>query len=420
MKKTNIQIIPGILQGKVEAPPSKSITHRLLIIGALSSKECTIHNPLFCEDTEITLQGLVKLGYVFEVSQDSILFTGYRENVNKPVEIFVGNSGTSARFLTALASFLPGDCVIDGVSRMRQRPMSPLIQALQKMGADIEHNSGYLPLRIKGGYLTGGRVIVDSTYSSQFLSAMLLIAPYLDQVSRIHFGNFTASKPYVDMTIALMRKAGITIEKHSNYYEVAALQRYSLGRMKVEGDYSNAAVFMVGATISGGRITLKNLLPNSIQGDRTILDILEATGTKIDVKHHEVLVARTQHEISSIQWNMKNCPDLIPPVSVVALFANGKSILRNVSNLRIKESDRLQAIMNNIEKLGGKAYLDGNDLIIEPQPLHAAMLPTYKDHRIAMSFAMAGLKIPGIAIENSECVKKSYPNFWDDFKLLIK
>lgn len=412
------KIPPGKLHGVVNAPSSKSITHRLLIIGALSGKECTIQNPLFCEDTQITIEGLKKLGFEMETVLDSILFTGSRRNVKQPVEIFVGNSGTSARFLMALASLLSVDCIIDGSPRMRQRPMAPLIQALQKMGAHIEHRSGYLPIAIKGGNLKGGRIQIDSTYSSQFLSAMLLIAPYLKDISRIYFGSPVASKPYVDMTVALMRKAGIALKEEQNYYEIPSPQTYSNSQMQVEGDYSNTAPFMAGATITGGRIAFKNLSMDSIQGDEIILNILKNSGAKIDVRNHEIIV--TGNEIESIDLDMQNSPDLIPPVSVMALFAKAKSILHNVGNLRLKESDRLHAIMNNIKKLGGKAYLDRNDLIIEPQPLHGAMLPTYNDHRIAMSFAMAGLKVPGITIENSECVKKSYPNFWDDFKQLIK
>lgn len=407
-----------MLEGKIDAPPSKSITHRLLIMGALSGKECKIQNPLFCEDTEITLKALKTLGYETELMQDSILFAGYRKNVDKPVEIFVGNSGTSARFLTALVALLPIECIIDGFPRMRQRPMAPLIKALQKLGALIEHRSGYLPLSIKGGKLTGGGVQVESSYSSQFLSAILLIAPCLEQDCQIYFGNSVASKPYVDMTVALMRKAGIALEENQNYYEIPSSQAYSIEQMQVEGDYSNAAPFMAGATISGGRIAFRNLSADSIQGDKIILDILKGAGAKIDIRDREVLV--TGNEINSIDRDMQNYPDLIPPLSVMALFAKGKSILRNVGNLRLKESDRLKAIINNFEKLGGRAYLDGNDLILEPQPLHGAILLTYNDHRIAMSFAMAGLKVPDVIIENSGCVTKSYPNFWDDLKRLMK
>jgi len=414
----NFEIPTGTLEGSVKAPPSKSITHRLLIMGALSGKECLVHNPLLCEDTQITIEGLRKLGFEIEIVEDSILFKGSRKDVEKPVEIFVGNSGTSARFLTAVAALLPVRCTITGSPRMQQRPMLPLIDALQNMGAKIVHRSGYIPLNITGGNLAGGRIHVDSTQSSQFLSAILLIAPYLLEDSQIHFGDFVASKPYAEMTISLMKRAGVFINKNDDHYRVTSGQIYSTGIGSVEGDFSNSANFMIGAAVTGGRVEITNLSPDSIQGDKIVFEILSGAGARVVIQSSKIIVEGG--EISAIDWDMQHCPDLVPIVSILALFAKGASNLRRVANLRLKESDRLKAIIENINRMNGKAYLNRNDLIIEPQPLKNELLPTHNDHRIAMSFAMAGLKVPGVVIKNTECVNKSYPGFWDDFERLVK
>lgn len=417
-----IEITIGTLQGSITAPASKSITHRLFVMGALSGKDCLIRNPLFCDDTEITLLGLKKLGFEFEISSEGVHFLGNEEAIRgtSPIEIDVGNSGTSARFLTALAALLPGKYRIDGTARMRQRPMTPLLQALQKLGAEIEHQNGHLPLTIRGGSLTGGIVEIDTALSSQFLSALLLIAPYLVDDTTIHHGESISSKPYSDMTVNLMKKAGIQMSESEGKigYQIKAGQSYEVGEWVIEGDFSNAANFMVGAAISGGEIVVENLFPDSIQGDQIILEILQSAGADVTVSPERIKVIGG--ELTAIDWDMRHYPDLVPVVAVGALFARGISRLRNIANLRLKESDRLDAITANIRKLSGRAYLEENSLVIEPGPLQGAILPSYNDHRIAMSFAMVGLRVSGVEIQDAECVRKSYPNFWDNLLHLLK
>jgi 3-phosphoshikimate 1-carboxyvinyltransferase len=414
----NFEIPTGVLKGDVQAPPSKSITHRLLIIGALSGKEFLIRKPLFCEDTQITMDGLKTLGFEFVTTKEAVRFSGNRRDVKKAVEIYVGNSGTSARFLTAVAALLPVRCIIIGSSRMRQRPMLTLLDALINLGAKIENRSGYLPLKIFGGGLTGGEIRVDSSQSSQFLSALLLIAPYLSMDSHIYFGDSVASKPYAVMTVSLMGRFGISIEEGASQYRVACGQRYSNKGTGVEGDFTNAANFMVGAAISKGRVEISNLSNDSIQGDKIILKILRRCGAQIEVSDSEIIVEGK--DIRAIDCDMQYYPDLVPIVTVLALFAKGASSLRNVAHLRLKESDRLQTIVDNVRRMGGKAYLHHNNLVIDPRPLRGTPLSAFNDHRIAMSFAMTGLRVPGVTIEEPECVKKSYPHFWSDLKRLVK
>lgn len=412
------EIPTGVLNGEVNAPPSKSITHRLLIMGALSGSKFLIRKPLFCEDTQITMDGLRALGFEFVTTKESVLFSGNRMDVKKVVEIYVGNSGTSARFLTTVAALLSARCVINGSSRMQQRPMAPLIDALRTLGAKIESRSGYLPLKISGGVLTGGVIRIDSKQSSQFLSALLLIAPYLSMDSHIFFDDSIASRPYADMTVCLMRRFGISVEEMAFQYRIPRGQRYSNETIIVEGDFTNSANFMVGAAISRGRVEITNLSNDSIQGDKIVLDILRRYGAAIEVRDSGIIVEGK--DIEAIDFDMRRYPDLVPIISVWALFAKETSSLRNVAHLRLKESDRLQAIINNIGRMGGKAYVHQNNLVITPRSLKGTTLSANNDHRIAMSFAMTSLRVPGVAIEEPECVKKSYPHFWNDLKQLVK
>ena len=412
----------GRMAGTMEVPPSKSITHRLLVMAALSGRACRIRRPLFSEDTLVTWEGLRKLGFPVERDGDSFLFTGKPRTVSGsgdgPVKIDVGNSGTSARFLTALAGFLPGECVIDGNPRMRMRPMSPLIDALRSLGIEVLDDGGRLPLRIAGGTISGNTVEVDTSRSSQFLSALLLAAPLLPGGLRILHGGVEVSRPYSEMTIALMRRSGVGIRSEPGCIVVEGGAGYSVGDCMVEGDYSSASYFLIGAAITGGEMHVTNLARDSVQGDRVVLEILRDAGAVVSWRESGVLVASAR--LRGIDRDMGDCPDLDPAVAVLALFSSGASRLRNVMHLRFKESDRLEAIVGNIARMGGDARTDGRSLVVEPRLLHGAILPTFDDHRIAMSFALAGLVVPGVELDNPGCVKKSYPDFWRNFEAAVQ
>ncbi len=411
------QIQPGVMSGTMTVPYSKSLTHRLLVIGALSGNSCRIFKPLISEDTRITFHALQQMGFETHMEYGDFVFSGERKAQTVPVEIFVGNSGTSARFLTALAAFLPGVYRLDGTARMRQRPMRPLIQALQHLGAEIRHQNGFFPLEIHGGQMFGGEVTVDASQSSQFLSALLLVAPSLTKsLKMIHRGK-VSSMAYVEITLELLRQAGITVQVFPDYFEIPGRQQYRFSEWLVEGDYSSASYYLAGAAISGGTIRITNLQKNSVQGDREILHILEMAGAEVKWDGDTATVSGPASQ--AVDVDMLRYPDLVPAVAVLSLFARGTSRLRNVTHLRYKESDRIQAITENISLLGGNAFMDGPDLVIAPGSLHGATLPVFNDHRIAMSFALAGLRIPGVSIENPACVGKSYPDFWDDFERTV-
>lgn len=403
-------IQPGILKGELVAPPSKSISHRLLIIAALSGRKCQIGNFLKSEDTLITLHALQKMGFVLERRENRILFKGHREVPTQPVHIDCGNSGTSARLLTAVAAYLSGEFIITGSPRMQQRPMKPLIDSLIATGAHIDHQQGFLPITVHGGHLQGGEVEIDASLSSQFISALMLVAPCTRQGYRIVPQGIIASKAYLELTAQLLKKYGIENIYRDNCISVAGSQKYQMDQAIVEGDYSNISYFVTGAALSGGEVRIKGLAQDSAQGDRYILSLAEKAGAKVSWFKEWVQIKSDR--LSALDENLNDCPDLVPSLAVMALFSKGSSRFRNVGHLQYKESNRLAAIVQNIQKLGGRAVIENNDLIVQPATLKGTTLSSFKDHRIAMSFAMVGLRVPGITIEDPACVEKSFPKFW--------
>jgi 3-phosphoshikimate 1-carboxyvinyltransferase len=297
--------------------------------------------------------------------------------------------------------------------------MKPLLDALISLGASIDHSDGHLPLTLKKTNLHGGSVEIDASKSSQFVSALALISPLLPEAVTIRHHGKIASKPYLDLTLSLMQHAGIKMKINPEEISFSGNQFYQPMNTKVEGDFSSAGYFLVGAAITGGKVKCKNINPDSVQGDKVILDILKNCGAKLTA-HSDYIELQAANELSGLDMDMQNYPDLVPTIAVMCLFAQGKSCLRNILILRFKESDRIRAIIENIHRLGGHATLNGPDLIIKPGKLKGAELETYSDHRIAMSFAIAGLRIPGIKIINPSCVHKSYPDFWTHLEQLSK
>ncbi len=413
MNKEKFLTIPvGRFMGKISVPPSKSISHRALIMAALSGRPCVVENILASDDIAFTLNGLQKMGYLFRKKNQSVAFSGRQIKPEKAV-IHVGNSGTTARLLTAVAAIQGFPVHLDGDQRMRQRPMKPLLEALQRLGARVEHHQGGFPVTVLGDARLGGRVSLDASESSQFVSALMLIAPVTLRGIRIDIAAEIPSRSYVEMTEALMRDAGIYLEALPNAYKIPGEQIYRKDSWLVENDFSGAAYFCAAAAISGGRAALIQMPVNSLQGDRVIVEILSNAGTEICWSEQNLIVQAGK--ITGIEYDCQKCPDLVPTLAVTALFAEGRSVLRNIGHLKFKESNRIEAILNNIRLLGGKAWLENTDLIISPRELHGACLGSYNDHRIAMSFALAGLRVATVGIENPGCVSKSFPSFWNCF-----
>ncbi len=410
-------IHPGVMRGTLPAPPSKSVSHRLLIMGALSGSPCIIKNVLLSEDIGITLQALEKMGFQWTLHQNNLTFSGERKISAQPAEVFLGNSGTSARLLTAVAAALPGRYLFKAAPRMQERPMKPLLDSLIKLGADIEHSAGSFPLKISGSSLGGGEIAVDASVSSQFVSALMIIAPLTPNGLKILPLSPPVSEPYIQLTADLMQESGVeVIREHDSIY-IRGKQIYRFRQRRVEGDYSSASYFAVGAAISCGDVVIQNLNPQSAQGDRIILSLLQQAGARIEWNRRSVHI--TGAPLKGIDVDMKNHPDVIPSAAVMALFAETPSRLRNVQHLRFKESDRLQVLLDDIRLLKGDVSANGKDMIIKPKPLTGTLLPVHNDHRMAMSFALTGLKVSGVIIDNPDCVQKSFPQFWDYFDKLV-
>jgi 3-phosphoshikimate 1-carboxyvinyltransferase len=413
-----------------------------------SGEECIVRNPLQSDDLTITLNALQTMGYEARIANETgsgydVIFSGKRLAVQatpeEPARVYVHHSGTSARLLSAVAALQPFAVQIDGSPRMRERPMQELITPLTDLGANIQHTNGFLPLTMTKPITHGGRVRVNAEKSSQFLSALLLAAPLLEGSTEIIVEGDIASKSYSDMTIAQLREAGVDV--HVNVretatgsaitYTIAGSQHITQRVWDVEGDYSAASYPIAAAVIAGGSVTIPNLTQRSLQGDSAMLDIVRECGASVTWFDNAInapsssgvtIERKPDQPIFAINRDMNTCPDIVPTVAVLALFANDRSRLLNVAHLRYKESDRIHAIVSNIEAMGGCAFMDGDALIIEPRlaALHGAHIQTFDDHRIAMCFALAGLRVSGIQIENPACVAKSYPDFWRDFDALTQ
>ncbi|RPH52134.1 MAG: 3-phosphoshikimate 1-carboxyvinyltransferase [Desulfobacteraceae bacterium] len=410
-----IEIFPGINNRcEVSVPGSKSYTHRLLIASALSDGICTIKNCLRSEDTLLTLEALRKMGADIDDSAGEITVCGTKGDLkayNEPV--FLGNSGTSMRLLTGVAALGSGCYTLTGASRMSERPIGDLLDGLKSLGVDARslNNNGCPPLVIKGGKIMGGRIGLKCGLSSQFLSSILLIAPYTEKGVEIKVVEGPVSKPYIDMTIDIMAKSGVSVKRDGYLrFSVKGGGCYRAGNHYVEPDCSQAGYFWAAAAVTGAEIKVRGITKDSRQGDLNLTGLLEKMGCKIISEKDGISVRGGS--LVAIEADMADMPDMVPTLAVVASFAKGTTVIKNVGHLKEKESDRLLAVVNELSKTGIEAGCTETDLFIKGGAHRGAEIDTYNDHRIAMSFAIAGLKVPGVFIKNEKCVEKSFPDFW--------
>lgn len=412
------------VNARIRLPGSKSMTHRALIMAALSEGPWEIANPLRAEDTLFTAGAIEALGAAVEWRADSVRVAPPAYRWRRPDgPIFLGNSGTSARLLLAVFSAGTGTFVLDGTPRLRQRPVGPAAEALQKLGADMRWigEAGFLPVEINGKGLDPGNVFIDASESSQFLSGVLIAAPVARGKVGVEWSEPVASRPYLDMTLGMMKEAGIRFERQaSNRIIVPAPQVYAARSFTVEGDCSSASYFWGAAALTGGEVLTSPVSPSSLQGDCRFLGILEKMGCRILWNDDEVSV-RGPEKLTPIDIDMNEMPDMVPTLGVLCAFANGTSRIRNVAHLRIKESDRLDAVAAGLKVLGVEVRELPDGLIIHgcaPVKPPSGPVSAFDDHRIAMAFALAGLRLEGVVIEGAESVNKSFPLFWDIFESL--
>ena len=416
-----IEIKPGHVEDTtVCVPGSKSYTHRMLIAAALSDGACEVRNPLHSEDTLITRRCLSEMGVSIEEAPDHLRIQGTSGRLRSPENpVDLGNSGTSMRLMAAVAALGQGVCVLTGSQRMQQRPIQDLLVGLNQMGVGARsvNADGCPPIEVTGGGLKGGSVTIDCRISSQYLSALLMIAPFAKETVTITVSGGLVSRPYVDMTIAVMEEFGIAVDR--NGYErfvVTGGQAYRAGDHAVEPDCSQAGYFWAAAAISGAGVTVAGTSKTSLQGDVRFTECLAAMGCR--VAEHGGGIEVSGGPLTGVIVDMADMPDMVPTLAVVAAFARGTTVIENVAHLRAKESDRLGAVAAELMKMGIEADCTGSGLRIVGGNPQGAVIDTYNDHRIAMSFALAGLKVPSIKIQDETCVKKSFPNFWEVFKSL--
>jgi 3-phosphoshikimate 1-carboxyvinyltransferase len=405
---------PGNLE--VTAPPSKSYTHRALIMAALGSGQSTILNPLYAEDTLLTINALRMLGNPIEVNPDRVVIIGCNGKFNDPEKavLDLDNSGTSLRLIAPLALLCRHPVTLTGSRRMQKRPVGPLAQAIHALGGSVQFlkNEGYPPLRVSG-HLQGGTAVIEGSISSQFISSILIAAPYAATDTEVIIPSSPVSGSYLDITLEVMQAFGAGVKREGyTRFLVSNTRRYTGRTYAIEGDYSSSSYFFAIAAICGGRITVKNLEPGSVQGDRRFPDILASMGCTVTYSGHEVMVERSGR-LHGITVDMSTSPDTVQTLCMVAAMADTPTTIIGISHLKFKESDRITSTADRLKSLGGDVQVEDDRITINPAPLHGGVIDPENDHRTAMSFAVLGLCIGGITIINAECVNKSFPGFWD-------
>jgi 3-phosphoshikimate 1-carboxyvinyltransferase len=408
----------------IAVPGSKSITQRALIAAALAQGDSTLVGPLASEDTAYTSAALQAMGIEVVQGEDSWTVKGTGGRITTPAkEIFLGNNGTATRFLTSFVGLGQGAFTIAGEKRMEERPIGPLMKALAGWGVDIKSikGTGCPPLAIKASGIAGGETTLPEGKSSQYLSSLLLVAPYARKKAVLKVMGEVPSKPYVTMTLAVMRAFGAELKVNSelNHFEISP-GAYRPTTYQVEGDASSASYFFAVAALTGGRVRVKNVPSPSLQGDTALVEMLARMGCSVDYGNGITVIG--PKELRGVEVDMGNCPDVAPTLAIVAAHAKGRTVIRNIAHLRIKECDRITAVATELTKMGAKVEERPDALIIEgidaSGPLHGAEIDTYNDHRIAMCFGVAGLVTSGVKIKNRECVVKSFPDFWERFDWL--
>jgi 3-phosphoshikimate 1-carboxyvinyltransferase len=423
--KLEIKPTGGPVRGEILPPGSKSITNRALVCAALTDGTSVLTGALDSEDTRVMVEGLKQLGIAVEVSDrgETLQVTGC---AGKPpasqAEIFVGNSGTTIRFLTALVTLGEGKFRLDGIARMRERPIKDLADALNLLGAQVECEgaNGCPPVSVQAVGLTGGTTKVNGSISSQFLSGLLMAAPCARSQVTLEVAGTLVSVPYVSMTLAVMKAFGITAKADADYskIEIPAMGHYRSCDYVIEPDASAASYFWAAAAVTGGEVTVLGLNRESLQGDVKFVECLAQMGC--EVNYSEDSITLVGKPMRGIDIDMNAISDTVQTLSVVALFAEGTTRIRNVGHIRHKETDRIAAVATELRKLGATVVEHPEGLDITPGTLRGAEIETYNDHRMAMSFAIVGLVQPGVQILNPSCTAKTYPQFFDDLERLAR
>lgn len=423
MESLTLQPIAHI-EGTINLPGSKSVSNRALLLAALAKGKTRLTNLLDSDDIRHMLNALKALGVQYQLSNNNTVCDieglGGQFKTNSPLELFLGNAGTAMRPLAAALSLGSHDIVLTGEPRMKERPIGHLVDALRQGGASIDYleQTDYPPIRLRGGF-KGGNVAVDGSVSSQFLTALLMTAPLAEQDTTITIKGELVSKPYIDITLALINTFGGKIE-NQNYQQfvVKGGQQYqSPEKYLVEGDASSASYFLAAAAIKGGTVRVTGIGKNSLQGDIHFASVLEKMGAKI--RWGDDYIECERGSLKGIDMDMNTIPDAAMTIATTALFAKGDTVIRNIYNWRVKETDRLAAMATELQKVGAIVE-EGHDYlkVTPPQQLTTANIKTYNDHRIAMCFSLVALSDTPITILDPGCTAKTFPDYFDKLETL--
>ena len=436
-----VLINKSVVKGTVKAPPSKSMTIRALMCAALARGTSEVVHPLVSDDTNAAAEVLGKIGVKIEKGNDVWRVTGGSLHAS-PGDLYCGESATTLRFMTAICSLIPGKHTLTGGPSLMKRPVKSLVEALNKLG--VKYTLGGKttpPVTIEGGTMRGSNTEIAGNVSSQYISALLLISPFVEKEMNITLTTAMTSTSYILMTIWCLKKFGIKVGRWGNRF-VVRRQRYQPARIKIEGDWSSASYFLGLGAISPEGITVENIDAGTLQGDRVILEHIRRMGAVVKVGRNSITVS--EGKLKGIQADLTDCIDLLPTVAVLASLADGITELSGIGHARIKESDRVAAVMDGLKKLDIKATEDKDRMMItgkktpvkieegkaEEKPEEKIgepekevekgphVISSYGDHRIAMAFSIFGAAEGGVTIEDAECVTKTYPEFWQLFKAM--
>lgn len=417
-----INPIPHPLNATVRVPGSKSLTNRALLIASLANGTTHLTNTLFSDDSHYFAKALQTLG--FDVQLDEVKHAMTVKGLGgkipaKNAELFIGNAGTAARFLSAFLTLGNGEYILDGEPRMRERPIRDLVDSLTQLGAKLEPTNNCPPVKITANGLPGGKTTIAGDISSQFLSALLMVAPYAQTPIEVTLSTDLNSKPYVDMTIAIMKDFGVEIERNQYSRFTIHPSHYSpLSSYAIESDASAASYFFAAPAICGGTVKVENISRKSVQGDVGFLDVLHKMGCVITESDHSIMV-HGPSSIVGVDVDMRDIPDTAQTLAAVAPFADSPTRIRGIASARVKETDRVHATCVELDRLGVRVEEHEDGMTIYPvEKMRSASIQTYNDHRMAMAFSLIGLRFDGVTIENPACVSKTFPNFFDVLETL--
>jgi len=425
METYKVKTVDKPLSGTVVVPGSKSMTNRALLLAALSEEEAILQGVLFSDDSRHFLDCLVTLGYKLDINETekTVKLQGCGRNIpNKFAKINVGSAGTAARFITAMLAFSDGEYEIVCSEQMEKRPMEELFKVLTDMGAQFTYlkEEGHLPVRVKGNGGICKDIDMDISKSTQFLSAMLMVTPVTDSGICIRITSGKKEGSYIHITMKMLQSFGVDVKFDGECYTVPGKQKLQIGTYYIEPDVSAACYFYGMAALTGGKVIVKNVHSDSMQGDLKFLSVLEKMGCEKTEEQDGIAIQGPKDgKLKGVDINMNDFSDQALTLAALAPFADSETVIRNIGHIRGQECNRMAAIVNELKKCGIGCWEDGDDIHIEPGKIAPAVIETYEDHRVAMAFTLLGLKANGIVISNPMCCKKTFETYYEVLEQFI-